>query len=75
MNSALSIEEKVLGLEHPDVAMSYCNIGDVYYCKGNYDMALDYYKKALSILEVVYGANHSYVIDVRDSIEECKSML
>ena len=38
-------------------------------------MALDYYKKALSILEVVYGANHSYVIYFRDSIEECKSKL
>ena len=72
---ALSIEEKVLGLEHPDVAISYNSIGFVYRQQGNYDMALDYYKKALSIFELVYGVNHSYVIDVRDSIEECKYKL
>ena len=36
---ALEIQEKQLGPNHVDVAVSYNNIGAVYYDKGNLDQA------------------------------------
>jgi len=55
---ALAIHEKVLGLEHPDTAMSYNNIGALYHDQGDYDQALSYYHKALAIHEKVLGLEH-----------------
>lgn len=43
---ALSIRTKVLGINHPDTADSYENIGDVYEKSGNFQKALEYYNKA-----------------------------
>ena len=55
---ALEIREKVLGKEHPDTAISYNNIGTVYYIKGDYDNALKYLFKALEIREKKLGPEH-----------------
>ena len=41
---ALGIWRKALGEEHPNVADSYNNIGEVYRCTGKYDQALEYYE-------------------------------
>ncbi len=57
-NKDLTINEKVLGSEHPDTAMSYNNIGGVYDDMGNYTKALKYYGKALAIREKVLGTAH-----------------
>ncbi len=55
---ALAIQEKVLWKEHPNVATSYNNIGNVYSGQGNYDKALEYDNKALAIQEKVLGKEH-----------------
>ncbi len=39
-------------------AGSYTNIGNVYKAKGDFDHALEYYDKGLSIFVVVHGENH-----------------
>ena len=54
----LQIREKLYGLEHPDTATSYNNIGVVYDDKGDYDTALECYLKALAIREKVLGLEH-----------------
>lgn len=41
-NSALEIQEKIFGKDHPDTIRTYDNIGTLYYCKGDYDRAIDY---------------------------------
>lgn len=56
--NALTINEKVLGLEHPDTATSYNNIAGVYKNMGDYDTALEFYQKALAITEKVLGLEH-----------------
>ena len=52
---ALEIRETMLGMEHPDTATSYNNIGLVYHNQGDYPKALEYYTKALAIREKVPG--------------------
>ena len=53
-----SIRERLYGLEHPDTATSYNNIGYVYKCLGDYDKALEYYSKDMAINEKVLGKEH-----------------
>jgi tetratricopeptide (TPR) repeat protein len=43
---------------HPDLANSYNNIGDVYINIGEYSKALSYYEKALEIYQKTLPANH-----------------
>ena len=64
-----------MDIEHPDLATSYNNIGVVYYHKGDYESALDYFQKALAIREKVLGVDHPRTIYVRNNIEETKSKL
>ena len=54
----MNIEEKVLGKDHPDTALSYNNIGSIYSDMGDYPKALEFYTKALSIREKVLGKDH-----------------
>ena len=54
----MKIQERVLGENHPDLAITYGNIGGVYDSKSDYDSALQYYDKAMKIQERVLGENH-----------------
>ena len=54
----LIIREKVLDLEHPDIAATYHNIAFVYSEQGDYPKALELYQKALKIREKVLGLEH-----------------
>ena len=55
---ALNINEKVLGKDHPDTAVSYNNIGSAYSNMGNYPKALEFHTKALNINEKFLGKDH-----------------
>ena len=60
-NKALEIYLSVFGDRHPNVALSYNNIGMVYYNQGNNARALEYYNKALKIFLSVFGDRHPNV--------------
>ena len=47
----MEIRKKVFGLDNLNVADSYFNIGLVYYHFDKYDAALEYYNKAMRIME------------------------
>jgi tetratricopeptide (TPR) repeat protein len=55
---ALKVREEVLGYEHPDTAMSYNNIGYVYWIKGMNDEALRYLNMAKDIREKILEPDH-----------------
>jgi len=57
----LAIREKVLGKDHPKVADSYNNIGNVLNSQSKYEEALEYYFKTLAIREKVLGKDHPNV--------------
>jgi tetratricopeptide (TPR) repeat protein len=52
---ALTIQEKVYGPEHPEVAIFANNIGQILQAKGDLEGALKYTQRALAIDEKVYG--------------------
>jgi tetratricopeptide (TPR) repeat protein len=58
---ALAIREKVLGLEHPDVATSLNNLAALYQNMGNYQKAEPLYQRSLAISEKVLGLEHPNV--------------
>ena len=58
---ALSIQEQILGPEHPDIATTLNNLAILYYEQDNYVEAEILYKRALNIREQELGPNHSNV--------------
>jgi tetratricopeptide (TPR) repeat protein len=65
---ALVVFEKKFGKEHPDTAIIYNNIAEVYSIQGNYPEALEWYKKALVIFERVLGKKNSITATTYDNI-------
>ncbi|CAF5026811.1 unnamed protein product, partial [Rotaria sp. Silwood1] len=57
-DEALIIDEKALLPNHPDLAISYNNIGQVYNNMGDYLKALVFYEKAHKIKEKALPPNH-----------------
>jgi tetratricopeptide (TPR) repeat protein len=66
---SLKIRLDTLGENHPDVATSYYNIAIVYNSKGDYDNALDYFNKALTIYKSALGDSHPDVADTRNNVK------
>ena len=64
----LDIRLSVYGADHPDVAISYNNIGAVYDSLGEYAKALEYYEKSLKISLSVYGSDHPDVSHTYNNI-------
>jgi tetratricopeptide (TPR) repeat protein/DNA-binding XRE family transcriptional regulator len=55
---ALHLREKLLGLQHPDTASSFHNLGCLYYEHGKYEQAEAFYQQALRIREEQLGSQH-----------------
>ena len=58
---SLSIWEKQLGSDHPDVATSLNNLALLYRSQGKYAEAEPLFRRSLSILEKQLGADHPHV--------------
>ena len=55
---ALRIRERILGPDHPDVAVALGSLGLVYWMLGKYDQAEPLYQRDLHIQEQVLGPEH-----------------
>ena len=44
---SLGIREQIFGKKHPEILTTLNNIGSVYYCRKDYDTALQFYKKVV----------------------------
>lgn len=64
----LTISEKLLGKDHPDIAKTYHNIASVFYDQGEYDLALEWYQKSLTIKEGILGKDHLDTADTYNNI-------
>jgi len=71
----LEICQKTLPANHPDLAISYYNIGEVYDNMGEYLKALSYYERALDIKERSLPPNHPSIKNVRRSIKFVRKKL
>ncbi|CAF1281675.1 unnamed protein product [Didymodactylos carnosus] len=57
-NQSLEIDQRTLSKDHPNLATSYCNIGQVYSNMGHYTKALEYYEKSRQIYMIALPENH-----------------
>ena len=60
-SKALEIHLKVREPEHPVVALSFNNLGNVYYKQGKLEEALQYYRQTLGIMRKAFGDLHPHV--------------
>ena len=51
----------MLGPEHPDVAVSYNNLGIIYRSQGKFEEAAPLYTRSRAIKEKVFGPDHPKV--------------
>ena len=65
---ALEIRLKVLETEHPNVTMSYNNLGAVYHSQCKHEEALQYHQQALEIRRKSFGDVHPDVMDTKYNI-------
>jgi CHAT domain-containing protein/tetratricopeptide (TPR) repeat protein len=64
MERSISIREKVLGPENPEVAKSLSNFSFLYWRSGDYARANQFLERALGITERAYGPNHIEVANI-----------
>jgi tetratricopeptide (TPR) repeat protein len=60
----LSIDEKTLDPDHPDIATALNNLATLNYYLGANDKAESLYIRALEIYETSYGKDHPFVATV-----------
>lgn len=65
---ALEIRLKTLPENHPDIATSYFNIGEIYHTLDKIELALAYSEKAFNIYQKIFGENYSLVIELRKTL-------
>lgn len=79
---ALTYQQRVLrqsllqyGEESDWTATSYYAIGITYHKKGDYAKALEYYQKALDILEKALGTEHPITKTVKESVDYARQKM
>jgi tetratricopeptide (TPR) repeat protein/CHAT domain-containing protein len=72
---ALDIQQRTLGDVHPDYAAMLERLGDLKSAAGAPDHALRHYRRALSIVEQVYGGQAPDTAQLRLKIARCLSEL
>ena len=65
---ALVIRLKALGEDHPSVASTYHDMGNVYYYQGAYEQALAYNEKVLAIIIKARGDDHPSVANIYNNM-------
>ena len=53
------MEEQLVGTDNIDITISYNNLGYTYHELKQYDLAMEYYQKALTIQESKVGREHT----------------
>ena len=65
---ALTIHEKVLGMDHLHTASTYNNIAGVFHDQGDFNRAREWYCKALAIHKKVLGMEHPHTASTYNNI-------
>ncbi len=70
LQRALTIKEAVYGPDHPQVAITLTNLGNVQQALGDNETARATLQRALTIFEAVYGPDHPHTRIVRNYLQE-----
>lgn len=70
LHKALCVSEKINGKDHPDTAVIYGHVGEVFYIIGDNDKAIAYMVKAMAVCENILGKYHNSTIAIYNNIGE-----
>lgn len=65
---ALELDKRLLGDNHPHVALSLNNLAELYKSQGSYSQAEPLLQEALDIFERRLAVNHPHTITVRENL-------
>ena len=71
-NCALSVQLKMLHSDHPAIALTYVNIGNLYFSGKNYSESLKNYVSALDILSKHKAPDMDLIEKIRGKISIAK---
>lgn len=66
------IQEKVFGSDHPEVADTRYNIGNVYESQGLFELAAESFESCAAVYSRVHGDSHSETIDAQRRAEKAR---
>jgi hypothetical protein len=66
---SLSIDERIYGADHPDVAIDLNNLAGLYKSQGRYSEAEPLYLRSLQICEQRLGVDHPSTVTVRQNYD------
>ncbi|MEH2412623.1 MAG: tetratricopeptide repeat protein [Nostoc sp.] len=72
---ALSMRKRLLGNEHPDVAISLNNLAKLYHLQGSYSKAEPLFIQALDICEQQLGVDHPLTVSVHENLADLRDRL
>jgi tetratricopeptide (TPR) repeat protein len=75
LRKVTAIRERVFGIEHPDTAITYNNLGRLYSKQGRYKEAEEYYLKELKIYEVKFGVEYPSYKSIKPKLDDLMSYL
>ena len=63
------MSQRLLGENHPSVAISLNNLAELYSSQGRYEEAEPLYLQALAIAEQALGENHPTTVMIRENLQ------
>lgn len=72
---SLTIRERQLGADHPDIAQNLNNLAGLYCSQGSYSEAEPLYERSLKITETSLGVAHPHTMTVRKNYVDCLKAL
>jgi tetratricopeptide (TPR) repeat protein/tRNA A-37 threonylcarbamoyl transferase component Bud32 len=75
LNAALDIRREVFGEQHPDVAESLHDLGELHYHQGEYEQAVRFYEQALDVRRTLFGERHQKVAHTLNNLAGCYATL
>ncbi len=66
----VAVEEKVFGLDHPELATTTMSLGALQRARGSNDKAIETYRQALAVLEKTVGPQDPLSIETREQLNE-----
>ncbi|WP_414544063.1 tetratricopeptide repeat protein [Nostoc sp. CCY0012] len=72
---ALALHKRLLGDNHPHVAISLNNLAGLYKSQGKYEQSEPLLLQALEILERQLGVNHPNTITCRENLADLRDAL
>ena len=72
---ALALKEKLLGAEHPDVAVTLNNLGLLLKKQGKLSEAAERYERALAIFEAQLSSDHLKLLTTRANLAKLRPKL